>query len=142
MCEHLFRGKRVSDFKWVYGVPVKDGDSTRMLPADMEDWGDRIRIPAPKVHPETVGEFTGLTDKNGKKIFEGDRVKITEVYHGSYGSSDDTTVYEAVVEKRSYVNTFDTFVFINNKKRVVKCISNDATSYSFEHIGNIHEVAE
>jgi uncharacterized phage protein (TIGR01671 family) len=42
------------------------------------DW-----IEAIPVHPETVGQFTGLTDKNGKRIFEWDIVKAERICNGN-----------------------------------------------------------
>ena len=72
MREILFRGKRIDNGKWVEGFysPIR-------LPivGEMGHFINENGYRAIEIKKETVCEYTGLTDKNGKKIFEGDIVK-------------------------------------------------------------------
>ena len=81
MTEILFRGKRTDNGEWIEGDVLQ----TRYHSGHIE-YQIMPQTPVSSAYPvlsETVGQYTGLTDKNGKRIFEGDIVNV--IYTSSLG---------------------------------------------------------
>lgn len=117
MREILYRGKRLDNGEWVYGYYSCDSGKYHFIKS-VDDYCDY------RVDPDTVGEYSGAIDKNGKKIFEGD------------------ILYP--ISKRPYLVFWDEenvkFAFKNSRDFCLNFYQNIADEYIV--IGNIHNNPE
>lgn len=134
MREILFRGKPISnEHKWVYG-DYCDLNKGRSVSSFKVFAGPFIGTPSTMyaVIPETVRQYTGLTDKNGKKIFEGDI--LIYVDDGEYGVNEKYLVVfdddEAAFRVKYYV------------EGKYMCYDDITPCENFEVIGSIHDNPE
>ena len=129
MREILFRGKRTDNGEWVEGYYYK----AKYCRTD-DELCDYITVPHPKeynepsshyiVDPDTVGQYTGLKDKNGTKIFEGDIGR----------RRDDIFLIDWSEEKAAFVMIFNDYIC---EILYLEEMWDDA-----EVIGNIHDNPE
>ena len=138
MREILFRGKRKDNGEWVYGFyfqkqnPLSsDGLPITHCISDIPPFGY-------EVIPETVGQFTGLYDKNGKKIFEGDIVKQNR--------NGFDTLYVTIFTDKEVGScgccypSFDGIGFVFESVKETR--ANIFDLYPLEVVGNIHDNKE
>lgn len=121
MREILFRGKRKDNGEWDFG--------------DLEHNGKNVPkwVNGNEIVPESVGQFTGLTDKNGKKIFEGDIVRYETIDRNGYDG-----IYKVVFEDRNGCGYFG--IAYCDIETCCFCYSVPASQ--MEVIGNIYDSPE
>lgn len=123
--EITFRGKRVDNDEWVVGDLIHRQIWKRSLTIIRVSDDGFDHYEEYEVIPETVGQFTGLTDKNGNKIFEGDIVKYA---HPAFA--------KPLVGIISWEQSETGFV-LRNEKPFYYWLA--YTNELYEIIGNIHD---
>lgn len=124
----LFRGKRTINGDWVYGDFVHGNerkslrDSIFVYDSETQSFNDY------EINPSTLGQYTGLTDKNGKRIFEGDIVKTDKFSEPN----------------KQYIIKYDLQfgAFIGQDRYNVYFVTFDGDSGEFEVIGNVTDNPE
>ncbi len=99
--EILFRGKRIDNGEWIEGTLYPNGKWLPVFDKDDMYIGNSEILRA--VVPKTVGEYTGLTDKNGKKIFEGDIFVLKDSHSTVYGVVEYRTEYDDKPFSHNYI---------------------------------------
>ena len=141
--EILFRGKRMhEDFygksgEWVYGIPIENkigmfisfDKNPHYCSQDIYIELDEIS----RVDPKTVGQYTGLTDKNGTKIFEGDIIICKKEICGNF---IDACIEIGFVEMKH--GAFG----LHRKQGYYRPFKDWLEDYEYEVIGNIHDNPE
>lgn len=132
MRNYLFRGKRKDNGEWVYWniygeFCTSKGRRTRLIIKTPygEKYYHYIHEIKQLIDPETIGQYTGLTDKNGKKIFEGDIVDILDENEeiGVIKWADDDAMF--TINSDGWYTSFNIY-----------------WSIDLEVIGNIHDNPE
>jgi len=143
MREHIYRGKRIDNREWTEGLLIKLTPTRYAITDEYPSINNRFIAPSDnckkadirfhEVDPDTVGEFTGLLDKNGVRIFEGD--KIYNDYMLQYCTEKDDEKF-AVIEwdkvNGRYIGNMRTTCFNLQACHFIEC----------EVIGSIHDNSE
>lgn len=121
MREILFRGKGI-DNNWYYGVPLVFTE-------------DYVCMTAPhtynkKVEANTIGQFIGLIDVNGKKIFEGDYIVCRQAIEGNF-------ICEHI--EMGYVEMKHGAFGLHRKQGYYRPFKDWLEDYEYEVLGNIHD---
>lgn len=136
--EIKFRGKRVNGGEWVYGMTISNGTIKRKINNIFFEVAENKWV---GVLPETLGQYTGLKDKDGKEIYEGDILKTPRGFIGQvvFGRAEEECRHK--VFGRMVIDCYTTYGWIFVRGDGYRCAIDDELLEG-EIIGNIHDNPE
>ena len=137
MREILFRGKLADNGEWIEGFYSHSGNKTYII----FDNGFSISyFKMKEVLPETVGQFTCLTDKNGKKIFEGDIIRAITLDTGTEQIA--VVCFGNFIDENNSDEYIGFYIEFYDIKTTITQLAMEGVKDNFEVIGNIHDNPE
>lgn len=135
MREILFRGKSksINKGKWIYGSFIED---TNLKACCIRDKSLVYEL----VDRETVGQYTGLTDKNGKKIFEGDIISAITLDTGKEQTA--VVCFGNFIDENNGDEYIGFFIEFDGIKTTITQLAMEECKNRIEVIGNIHDNQE
>lgn len=142
----LFRGKRVDNGKWVEGNYYESKISgcfilspkIKVREKDGVVINDSFEVA--KVIPETVGQYTGLTDKNGKKIFDGDIISAITLDTGNEQRA--VVCFGNFIDENNGDEYIGFFIDFDGVKTTITQLAMEECKNRIEVIGNIYDNPE
>ena len=149
MREVLFRGKQNENKEWIYGSLIKRNIGCFIVDENnkcaLQKCGEfDFCFESKLVKSETIGQYTGLTDKNGKKIFEGDILQV--ITGDGWSCPKGTKVYYEVVFTEFNPENASWSEYIGymakGERGALRSLANVIRRYDAVVIGNIHDNPE
>lgn len=149
MREILFKAKRIDNGEWVEGNHVYLENAHYIVPLHIE-WNEDEQKETPmfiRIYRETLCQYTGLEDKNGKRIWEND---IVTCEHEKFQEGDAVEQYpfpDTIRYKRNYavefINTGSNYGYrLRNKSIHFILTGNVVYNHKIEVLGNIFDNPE
>lgn len=140
MREILFRGKRTINGDWVYGDFVRGNerkslrDSIFVYDSETQSFNDY------EINPSTLGQYTGLKDKNGNRVFDGDILHISKIADGLGGYYQPPLDYPVNVVVKWDLCAWMWETLCEDKRYI--SFPDSWCHYECDIIGNIHDNPE
>ena len=140
MREILFRGKRTINGDWVYGDFMRGNerkslrDRIFVYDSETQSFNDY------EINPSTIGQYTGLTDKNGKRVFDWDILHIAKIADGLGGYYQPPLDYPVNVVVKWDLCAWMWETLCEDKRYI--SFPDAWCHYEFEIIGNVHDNPE